>query len=108
MHIQSKKIQFYDSMGSTGKSYLTSALRYLGHEAQKLGNNDFNPSDWELVSTEAGTPQQENGFDCGVFTITYADFITDDLPLSFTQDQMPLFRTKICANILHGSLKYPV
>lgn len=30
-------------------------------------------------------PQQMNGSDCGMFTCKYADYITKDKPITFTQ-----------------------
>ena len=107
MFIREKKIQYYDSMGNTGKRYLHGALQYLGDEARKLDHQAFDASEWQL-GNQSDTPQQENGFDCGVFSIMFADFISDNLPLNFAQNLMPLFRRKICANILRGSLKYPL
>jgi Ulp1 family protease len=108
MYIQEKKIVYYDSMAGTGTRYLRGALRYLGDEATKLNHTGFVSTDWDLVSMGYEVPQQDNGCDCGVFTIMYADFITDNLPLEFSQEQMPLFRNKICANVLRGSMKYSI
>ena len=48
-------------------------------------------------------------FDCGVFTVMNADFISDDLPLShYSQRHASLFRRKMTAAILRGSLDYPL
>ena len=86
--------------------YLKGALKFLGDEAGRLGRV-FLPDEWKLVPTDFNTtPQQGNGFDCGVFTIMYADFLTDNLPFTFSQNNMPLFRKKIFANIIRGSLNY--
>jgi hypothetical protein len=43
------------------------------------------------------------GFDCGVFTCMFADFLFRNLPLVFTQDHMTMCRTKIALMILNGS-----
>ncbi|RYY81263.1 hypothetical protein EON63_15820 [archaeon] len=53
-------------------------------------------------------PQQENGFDCGVFTIMAADFLSDDLPLEYDQNEMEERRYRIAQYILKGSLPYPI
>ena len=107
MYIQKKRIEYYDSFGSSGRRYLEGALRYLGDEANKLGKADFNSGEWVLNSPGKAIPQQENCHDCGVFSTMCADFISDNLPLQYSQEQMPHIRHKICANILRGSLKYP-
>jgi hypothetical protein len=46
-------------------------------------------------------PRKKNNFDCGVFCITYADFLTEGFDFSeFSQDHMPILRRKLGANIL--------
>ena len=107
MYIQKKRIAYYDSFGSSGRRYLDGALKYLGDEAIKRQYTDFDPSEWELFSPGNNVPQQNNCNDCGVFSIMFADFISDNLPLKFTQQQIPMIRMKICANILRGFLNYP-
>lgn len=52
-------------------------------------------------------PQQHNGSDCGMFTIMYADFISDNLNLcKLSQNDMKEYRKKVVAAILRGSLNY--
>ena len=70
----------------------------------------FDESEWETYSNPIElTPQQPNGFDCGVYTTMFADFITDDLPLQFDQKSaVNLFRRKICAAVLRGTIDYPL
>jgi hypothetical protein len=43
-----------------------------------------------------------------VFSIVCADFVTDDLPLVYSQETIPLMRRKIVAAILRGELGYPI
>jgi hypothetical protein len=43
-----------------------------------------------------------------VFTILLADFLSDELPLRYTQDHIPYFRVAIGAAIIRGYLNYPV
>ena len=116
MHILLKKIQYYDPYHprshSTTNKYLNGALRYLGDEAASSGK-DFSPKEWKLISTDKNNvPKQTNAYDCGVFTIMMADFLTDNLPFEFSQEHMLWFRKKICANILKqsslGKTSYPI
>jgi Ulp1 family protease len=109
IYVQEKRIQYYDSYGSPGTNYLNAVLRYVGDTARKLRNTDFRKSEWVTIPGNISikeTPRQYNGYDCGVFVIMYVDFLTDRLPLHFSEDDMPLFRKKICANVLRGNLKY--
>ncbi|XP_054638860.1 sentrin-specific protease 1 isoform X2 [Dunckerocampus dactyliophorus] len=49
-------------------------------------------------------PQQMNGSDCGMFTCKYADYITKDKPITFTQKQMPYFRRRMVWEIVNRKL----
>ena len=41
---------------------------------------------WKIVHDMDGVPQEKNGFDSGVFAYIFADFISHDRTLSFSQD----------------------
>jgi Ulp1 family protease len=108
IYFQRRRIQYYDSMAGQGVKYLRGALRWLNDEFQER-KGGVDESDWELVPCiQAQTPQQHNGVDCGAFTTMFADFISDDLELSFGQEHIPLFRRRIGAAILRGALDYPL
>jgi sentrin-specific protease 1 len=110
--IGQKSIHYYDSLyrpnNKKARFFLDSALRYLSDEAQQ-SEIAFDAAEWSLVQ-EAYSPQQRNGCDCGVFTIMNADFMTDNLDLTYNQQDVysVQFRKKICANVLRGKLKYPL
>ena len=93
IYIQEKRIAYYDSMQVHGKKYLDGALQYLVDESLTM-NRPFDKEQWTLITYADGLPLQENDYDCGVFALMYADFITDDLPLVFGQQHMELFRKK--------------
>jgi sentrin-specific protease 1 len=107
--IQQKEIHYYDSMNGDGTKYKDALLKWLIDEARKK-NSTFDASEWKLKSMK-DCPQQLNGFDCGVFTIMCANFLTDNLPIletSYGQRNMSLFRLKIACDILRGSYDYPI
>jgi len=54
------------------------------------------------------SPQQKNGFDCGMFVCMYADYILNNLPELFSQNDMPMLRQKILYCILTGKLLYTI
>jgi hypothetical protein len=63
---------------------------------------------WKISKNEKSeTPQQDNGYDCGVFIIMYAYFLTENLSLSFSQKDIALFRERLCAAVLKGNMEYP-
>ena len=101
--MQEKRIQFYDSMMGSGTYYLEGLMRYLKDEWNaKKGGELPDVDKWELVTCEQDTPQQENGFDCGVFTCMFADFLSLDRPLSFSQEHITQCRERIALSIMKG------
>ncbi|CAN0184287.1 unnamed protein product, partial [Phaeothamnion confervicola] len=43
-------------------------------------------------------------FDCGVFALTFAEYLTEDRPLDFSQKDMPAMRRKVAYSLLEGRL----
>jgi sentrin-specific protease 1 len=150
IYMQQKRIQFYDSMGDSGRLYLGALFQYIKDEHQDkkgvpLGHQD----QWELITCTRDTPRQLNGtmrsfrcfavpcflvrlryvsvvcsllrhvltsnpttlcflftpgagFDCGVFTCMFADFLSKDCPLVFGQSHVTQCRERIALSILNG------
>jgi sentrin-specific protease 1 len=103
---QKKRIEYFDSMRGKGEFYTDALLRWIQDEAVTRGLN-INMEEWTTYSRSHEIPQQGNGFDCGVFTIIAADFLSDNLPLLYSQSDMESFRLKIILRILNGCLDYP-
>jgi sentrin-specific protease 1 len=104
-----KEIWYCDSLTIPTRSrYLHALLQYLSDESKMKLGVALNVEEWKLINCSAeDIPQQENGYDCGAFTVMYADLITDGIPLSFlNQSMMPDFRIKICNAIVQGTLPY--
>jgi sentrin-specific protease 1 len=60
--MQEKRIQFYDSMGSSGKEYLEAIFRYIQDEHQDKKKAPLPDKDqWTLVPCTRETPRQRNG-----------------------------------------------
>lgn len=104
--VQRKEIVYYDSMSASGQRYLQALLRWIKDDAKDKKQIDLDVSEWKLIDRQPNVPQQENGYDCGVFCITCADYVSDDLPLDYDQDYVTENRTRIAAAILRGSLNY--
>jgi len=102
--MQKKTIQFFDSMGGEGQGYTHGLMRYLKDEwsAKKGGGQLPDADKWKIVGAERGVPQQYNGYDCGVFTCMFADFLSIDRPLSFNQDHINQCRERIALSIMKG------
>lgn len=122
--MQAKRIQFYDSLGGDGTHYLDALFRYVKDEHKDKKKCPLPDEDeWELVECTTDTPRQRNGtssfclqgmncyvshltlklgFDCGVFTCMFADFISKDCPLLFDQTHITLCRERIAISIMNG------
>ena len=66
--------------------------------------SQFDVKEWSFYSPEV--PQQNNNKDCGLFVIVLADYLSDNLPLSYTYAMMPNLRLKIGTDIIRGRLLY--
>ncbi|XP_076973912.1 sentrin-specific protease 2 isoform X4 [Tamandua tetradactyla] len=103
--LRKKCLKYLDSMGQKGHRICEILLQYLQDESKTKRNIDLNLLEWTHYSMKPHEiPQQLNGSDCGMFTCKYADYISRDKPITFTQHQMPLFRKKMVWEILHQQL----
>ena len=101
--MQEKRIQFFDSMCGSGIEYLEALFRYIKDEHKaKKGSPLPDEDEWELVECSPDTPQQENGFDCGVFTCMFCDFLSTDCPLNFSQEHITQCRERIALSVMKG------
>uniref|UniRef100_A0A452F5C3 SUMO specific peptidase 2 n=1 Tax=Capra hircus TaxID=9925 RepID=A0A452F5C3_CAPHI len=103
--LRKRCLKYLDSMGQKGHRICEILLQYLQDESKTKRNIDLNLLEWTHYSMKPQEiPQQLNGSDCGMFTCKYADYISRDKPITFTQHQMPLFRKKMVWEILHQQL----
>ncbi|XP_054662920.1 sentrin-specific protease 1 isoform X2 [Grus americana] len=81
-----KTITYYDSMGGINSEACRILLQYLKQESLDKKRKEFDANGWSLLSKKSQEiPQQMNGSDCGMFACKYADCITKDKPINFTQ-----------------------
>lgn len=98
-----KEFQYYDSLSSLGNLKALQILRtYMQEEGKRLNSPiDFN--EYKIIPL-MDSPQQLNGYDCGVFTCTSAFFVSGRKPLTFSQKDMKLLRRKMAYEILTKEL----
>ncbi|XP_052396040.1 sentrin-specific protease 1 [Carassius gibelio] len=100
-----KSITYFDSMGGNNDEACRILLKYLKQESEEKKGQNFDTSEWTLKSKRRNEiPQQMNGSDCGMFTCKYAEYITKDRPITFTQKHMPYFRRRMVWEILNQKL----
>ena len=107
VYMQTRRIQYCDSLLNTTTIYLTALKRWIQDEhADKKGIPLLNNYEWVVVPCSSETtPKQTNGYDCGVFTIMSADLIARNLDIMLlSQNYMPTLRRRIVLDIVRGHL----
>ncbi|KAK7303786.1 hypothetical protein RJT34_14703 [Clitoria ternatea] len=94
-----EKFQYLDSLKGMDQYVLKVLAKYFVDEVKDKTGKDIDVSTWEKEFVE-DLPEQENGFDCGMFLIKYADFYSRGLRLCFNQEHMPYFRLRTAKEIL--------
>ena len=103
IHFKNKTIKYYDSMGHPNFRVLDSLEQYLKDESLDKKKEQFDMEGWTKESVK-DCPRQMNGSDCGVFSCMFAEFISRDSKISFTQEHMQYFRQKMIFEISTGKL----
>lgn len=98
-----KTIRYFDSMGSNNPKCLSALRQYLEDESLDKKKKTYNTSNWKLECAK-NIPQQMNGSDCGVFSCMFAEYICANKKITFTQQDMPYFRSKMVYEILKSKL----
>lgn len=96
-----RTVSYYDSLGGRHNRCCDILLDYLCQESLDKKKQNFDDENWRIVDTYSESiPRQKNGYDCGVFACTYAEYLTRQAKLSFTQEHMPYFRKKMIYEIV--------
>ena len=56
--------------------------RYLKDEHEQRKKTPMDWTGWEVIPCQPGTPQQNNGCDCGAFSTCFAYLLSENLPLA--------------------------
>ena len=99
-----KNFEYYDSLGGDGKTCLNYLRQYVGDEAKRYSDVDYKFTGWSNIYP-TNIPQQLNDYDCGVFTLKYADYLSDSCPFNFSQDDMSFFRKLMILQINYNNLQ---
>ena len=110
--VQEKRIAYFNSLRHNkeydGTIFVNALFNWVIEEA-KTENLAFDSSEWTLQYV-VESPQQENGWDCGIFVLMLIDFLTDSLEVNdncFTQEIVTsTSRRKIANDIFKGCLSY--
>lgn len=103
IRMKERIIRYYDSMGNPNQPVLEALEKYLIDEAMDKKNISLDTSGWVLQNV-TDCPRQMNGSDCGVFSCMFAEHLTRNASISFSQSDMPYFREKMVLEISIGEL----
>ncbi|XP_013118762.2 uncharacterized protein LOC106095877 isoform X2 [Stomoxys calcitrans] len=103
IHMKNRSIKYYDSMGTPNPTVLKALEQYLKDESLDKRKQPFDTSDFVIESVQ-GVPRQMNGSDCGVFSCMFAEYITRNKDITFSQQNMEYFRQKMVLEIVNGEL----
>lgn len=98
-----KSIGYYDSLNMNGnKSALIKLQQYIEGEGERL-QIPVDINEYRL-NHKIQTPQQMNGYDCGVFTCICALYLSRFQPLTYSQNDISTFRKRMIYEILENKL----
>lgn len=93
-------------MAGDGTTFLRIILQWIYDDVAAKQNIFINKNEWQLIITGNQIPQQRNGYDCGLFVMTLADYVSDNLPLQYSQTDMPRLRIQYASNLIQRRLYY--
>lgn len=77
---------------------------YMKGEVGRLQlGNTVDVDSYELLD-QIKVPQQQNGFDCGVFTCVCAYYLSTHKPLTYSQKDIPTFRARMIYELIQDKL----
>jgi len=101
-----KAVFYYDSMGGNNSQCLSALLKYLEDEHMDKKKTPFDTSGFQAQIVK-DIPQQMNGSDCGMFTCKFAEYLSRNAPITFSQENMPYFRRRMIWEIVNNTLLNP-
>lgn len=95
-----RTIEYFDSLGGRPAGFVAVAKRWL---ASELGDQ-YVEAEWRVL--ESRSPQQRNGFDCGVFLSTTAKMVVLGIePECYGQADIQTQRRRMVAELINGGFR---
>ena len=107
--LEAKRVEYYNSIRSPDQAqeYMHVIWKYLLDVWKAETGSSMSVEEmekWKFCAI-ASCPQQDNGFDCGVFVCAFSLCLTHGVhENTFTQEDMPFFREHIALSIQEGRL----
>ena len=97
IRVQQRIVEYRDSMpGTHGQEVFNNLVRYMKDKCKKT-------SPWTFRDISASVPRQNNGYDCGVYVLLYANCVAHGVPLtteSFTPNMVTAARRRIAYELI--------
>ncbi|KAG8913284.1 Smt3-specific protease, partial [Tulasnella sp. 417] len=106
INMKKKRVEYYDSMGSQRPKVYQILRDYLEKEHKAKKSKPFNFDGWQDYWSEE-TPQQENGYDCGMFICMFMEGLSrgeEAEDFVFGQSNMSYLRQRMLYEIGRGKL----
>jgi len=94
-----KVIQAFDSCGNSGTEILQSLYHWL-HDTMESEGKHLNVKEWRLYGTRLDCPQQNDGFNCGLFATMIGVCLANHLPLSIVKARIKAARTLLLLHLI--------
>ncbi|KAF8898377.1 hypothetical protein BD779DRAFT_1795101 [Infundibulicybe gibba] len=105
INFRQKRIESYDSMGMTRSAVFRHLRAYVDAEHREKKRKAFDFTGWVDWAPE-DTPQQENGYDCGVFTCQFLESLSRGVEsFRFSQNNMHYLRRRMIWEIGSARLR---
>ncbi|KAF8446243.1 hypothetical protein L210DRAFT_3619953 [Boletus edulis BED1] len=101
INFRRKRIESYDSMNLDRHQVFKGLRHYLDLEHQNKKKKPFDFTGW-VNHCPDDTPQQENGYDCGVFTCQFLEALSRGEMFNFSQRDMAYLRRRMIWEIGHA------
>ncbi len=98
--LSQKEIIYLDSFHAGNNQCLNSLWSYMEQEHMNKKGCAWDSFGWKAHAETDGVPKQLNGFDCGVFTCVFGEFLARRSPFNFSQSDMPYFRYKLSYELI--------
>ncbi|KAL1915170.1 uncharacterized protein VTP21DRAFT_7651 [Calcarisporiella thermophila] len=103
INLRRKRFEYYDSLHGSNPQCFQLLREYLDLEHKDKKGCIIDLSDWEDLQPK-NIPGQRNGYDCGVFTCTFAEYVSREAPFDFDQRHMKYIRRRMIYEIVSCSL----
>ncbi|RUP45318.1 hypothetical protein BC936DRAFT_148315 [Jimgerdemannia flammicorona] len=97
------RVEYYDSLHGANPDCHKILRAYIQQESLDKKKEPYDLSDWEDYEPKT-CPNQENGYDCGVFASTVAEYISREEPFDFGQKHMKYIRERMIYEIITSRL----